>query len=98
MAKYRYRLIRTMFDKAVGVAVEPPGGGLLLRLGQRDLDFDGAKAPKLESLDYYVDNIAAKPEFKALQIDNCGGVKSIDLDRFISLALFLQKVQSLPED
>jgi hypothetical protein len=98
MPTYRYRIIRTMFDKAIGVAVQPPEGGLLLRLGQRDLDFDKAKAPKLESLDFYIDQIAAKPEYKALQIDNYGKIREINLDRFISLALFMQKVQHLTSD
>jgi hypothetical protein len=95
MATYRYRFIRTMFDKPVGIAVQPPEGGLMLRIGQRDLDFGGPRTPQLESLDNYIDTIAAKPEFKALQIDHCSRVRTIDLDRFVSMALFMQKVQHL---
>lgn len=98
MATYRYRLIRTMYDKVVGVAVQPPGGGLMLRLGQKDLDFDPRTAPKLESLDLYVHELTAKPEARALQVDNLGPVRRIELDRFVSLANFQQKVENLADD
>ena len=95
MATYRYRLIRTIRDEAIGVALEPPDGGLMLRLGQRDFDFDGRRAPKLEQLNLYIETISEKPEFRPLGIDNVGPVKQIDLDRFVSTALFFQKVKAL---
>ena len=98
MATFRYRFVRTMGDKVIGVAVLPPDGGLMLRIGQRDFDFDGRTAPKLESLDLYIETISEKPEFRRLEIHNVDRIREIDLDRFISLALFLKHVQAVADD
>ncbi|MBC7543379.1 MAG: hypothetical protein H7338_11675 [Candidatus Sericytochromatia bacterium] len=98
MATYRFRFIRTHSDKVVGVALCPPEGGLTMRIGQREFDFDVQTAPKLASLDLYIETIADKPEFKAFGIHNVSRIHEIELDRFISMALFQQKVQSLNDD
>ena len=87
-----------MGDKVIGVAVCPPEGGLMLRIGQRDFDFDLRTAPKLESLDLYIETIADKPEFKKLEIHHVTHIRQIELDRFISMALFMQKIAPLNDD
>lgn len=67
MATYRYRYLRTMYDKIVGVAVEKPGKELIMQVGRQLIEFDN-NAPSLEMLHLYVEKIAEKPSFKALQI------------------------------
>jgi hypothetical protein len=60
MSVYRFRYLRTMYDKIVGIAVEKPSGRQFIEFNQG--------APKLEMLHLYVEKIAEKPAFKALQI------------------------------
>jgi len=67
MAVYRYRYLRTMYDKIVGVAVEAPSGELIMQVGREMIEF-GSGAPKLEMLNLYVEKISEKPSFKALKI------------------------------
>ncbi len=67
MATYRYRYLRTMHDKIVGVAVQKPGGELIMQIGRQLIEF-GADAPSLNMLNHYVETIAEKPQFKALKI------------------------------
>ena len=67
MATYRYRFLRTMYDKIVGVAVQKPDGSLMMQVGTQLIEF-GQDAPSLNILNHYVDTIAEKPQFKALKI------------------------------
>jgi hypothetical protein len=67
MSVYRFRYLRTMYDKIVGVAVEKPTGELIMQVGRQLIEFDQG-APKLEMLHLYVEKISEKPAFKALQI------------------------------
>lgn len=67
MSVYRFRYLRTMHDKIVGVAVEKPNGELIMQVGRQLIEFEQG-APKLEMLHLYVEKIAEKPAFKALQI------------------------------
>jgi hypothetical protein len=67
MSTYRFRYLRTMYDKIVGVAVEKPNGELIMQVGTQLIEFD-TNAPKLEMMHLYVEKIAEKPTFKALQI------------------------------
>lgn len=67
MSRCRYRYLRTMYDKIVGVAVELPNGELIMQVGREMIEF-GAGSPKLEMLNLYVEKIADKPKFKPLQI------------------------------
>lgn len=67
MSTYRFRYLRTMYDKIVGVAVEKPNGELIMQVGTQLIEFDN-NAPKLEMMHLYVEKIAEKPTFKALQI------------------------------
>lgn len=67
MASYRYRFLRTMYDKIVGVAVQKPDGELIMQIGSNLIEFDQG-APKLEMLNLYVEKIAEMPKYKPLQI------------------------------
>jgi hypothetical protein len=67
MSVYRFRYLRTMYDKIVGIAVEKPSGELVMQVGRQFIEFNQG-APKLEMLHLYVEKIAEKPAFKALQI------------------------------
>ena len=64
---YRYRYLRTMYDKIVGVAVQKPNGALIMQIGRQMIEFD-QDAPSLNMLQHYVETIANKPQFKALKI------------------------------
>lgn len=81
MAKYRYRYLRTMYDKIVGVAVQKPDGELIMQVGTQVIEFDQG-APKLEMLNLYVDKISEMPKFKPLQIYDIS--KIYTTDRFVS--------------
>lgn len=67
MATYRYRYLRTMYDKIVGVAVQKPDGSLIMQIGKQLIEF-GNDAPSLNMLNHYVETIAEKPQFKPLAI------------------------------
>lgn len=67
MSVYRYRYLRTMYDKIVGVAVQKPNGDLIMQVGTQLIEFD-QQAPSLEMLHHYVEKISEKPAFKALKI------------------------------
>lgn len=67
MATYRYRFLRTMYDKIVGVAVQKPDGSLIMQIGRQLVEF-GHDAPNLNMLNHYVETISEKPQFKALNI------------------------------
>lgn len=67
MAKYRYRYLRTMYDKIVGVAVQKPNGDLVMQVGTQLLEFND-NAPSLEMMQHYVETISEKAAFKALKI------------------------------
>ncbi len=67
MSVYRFRYLRTMYDKIVGIAVEKPSGELIMQVGRQFIEFNQG-APKLEMLHLYVEKIAEKPAFKALKI------------------------------
>lgn len=81
MAKYRFRFLRTMYDKIVGVAVETPSGELIMQIGGKLIEFDRG-APKLEMLNLYVEKIAEMPKYKPLQIYDVSKIYSTD--RFIN--------------
>lgn len=81
MASYRYRYLRTMYDKIVGVAVQKPDGELVMQVGTQLIEFEQG-APKLEMLNLYVEKIAEMPKFKPLQIYDIS--KIYTTDRFIS--------------
>lgn len=64
---YRFRYLRTMYDKIVGVAVEKPNGDLIMQVGRDLIEFDENK-PKLEMMHLYVEKISEMPKYKSLQI------------------------------
>lgn len=67
MSIYRYRYLRTMYDKIVGVAVQKPNGELIMQIDKNLIEF-GDGAPKLEMLNLYLEKIAEMPKYKPLQI------------------------------
>lgn len=73
MATYRYRYLRTMYDKIVGVAVQKPDGSLIMQIGKQLIEF-GSDAPSLNMLNHYVETIAEKPQFKPLGIYDVSNV------------------------
>lgn len=77
MAKYRYRYLRTMYDKIVGVAVQKPNGDLIMQVGTQILEFD-EQAPSLEMMKHYVETISEKAAFKALKIYDVSRIYSTD--------------------
>ncbi|PKL74669.1 MAG: hypothetical protein CVV27_19320 [Candidatus Melainabacteria bacterium HGW-Melainabacteria-1] len=81
MAKFRYRYLRTMYDKIVGVAVEKPGGDLIMQIGNQMIEFDKG-APKLEMLNLYVEKIADMPKYKPLNIYDVSNIYTTD--RFVN--------------
>ena len=80
MDKIRYRLLYTIRDQLVGVAVQEPGG-LLIQIQQQRFEFEPG-GPQLESLDYYTSTIADKPQFRHLEIYSWSGIKAIDRDEY----------------
>ena len=82
--KYRYRLLRTIRDEVVGVAVDPPDDDLIIKLGDEVLEFN-ENAPLLEYMPSFIEKIAQKPEFKELGLYDCGRIREIDAINFISL-------------
>ena len=81
--KYRYRLLLTLFDEVVGVAVEKPKGGLTLMLGNTTLDYE--EAPTLEKFPKYLEALADKKEYRYLKIDRCGRIRVLEFDEFTTL-------------
>ena len=82
--KYRYRLLRTIRDEVIGVAVDPPDDDLIIKLGAHVMEFDD-KAPLLEVLPAFIERMAQKPEFKELGLYDCGKIREIEALDFISL-------------
>lgn len=82
--KYRYRLLRTIRDEVVGVAVDPPDDDLIIKIGDEVLEFDN-NAPLLEFMPSFIEKMASKPEFKHLGLYDCGRIREIDSTSFISL-------------
>ena len=74
---FRYRFLRTMHDKIVGVAVEKPGKQLVLQIGREILEFD-QNAPSLDMIKHYVEKISEKPKYKALQIYDVSNIYTTD--------------------
>jgi hypothetical protein len=82
--KYRYRLLRTIRDEVVGVAVDPPDDDLIIQLGDQVIEFDD-KAPLLEFMPSFIERMSQKPQFKSLGLYDCGKIREIDALDFISL-------------
>jgi hypothetical protein len=82
--KYRYRLLRTIRDEVVGVAVDPPDDDLIIKIGDHVIEFDD-KAPLLELMPAFIEKIAQKPEFKQLGLYDCGKIRELSAIDFISL-------------
>ncbi len=87
--KYRYRLLRTIRDEVVGVAVDPPDDDLIIKLGDEVIEFS-ENAPLLEYMPSFVEKMAQKPEFKHLGLYDCGRIREIDSTNFISLDDLIQ--------
>ncbi|MBC7475022.1 MAG: hypothetical protein H7263_12075 [Candidatus Sericytochromatia bacterium] len=87
--KYRYRLLRTIRDEVIGVAVDPPDDDLIIKLGDHVMEFDD-NAPLLEVMPSFIEKIAQKPEFKALGLYDCGKIREIKSTDFISLDDLIQ--------
>jgi len=82
--KYRYRLLRTLRNDIVGVALDPPDDDLIMKIGDEVLEFDST-APKLEFLQVFIEKIAEKPQFKNLGLYDCGRIRELDARDYISL-------------
>lgn len=82
--KYRYRLLRTIRDEVVGVAVDPPDDDLIIKLGDQVIEFDD-NAPLLEYMPSFIEKIAQKPQFKDLGLYDCGRIREINSSDYISL-------------
>ncbi|MFN8577679.1 MAG: hypothetical protein U0354_12555 [Candidatus Sericytochromatia bacterium] len=82
--KYRYRLLRTIRDEVVGVAVDPPDDDLIIKIGDEVIEFDN-NAPLLEYMPSFVEKISQKPQYKHLGLYDCGRIREIDASSFISL-------------
>lgn len=82
--KYRYRLLRTIRDKVVGVAVDPPDDDLIIKLGDEVIEFDD-NAPLLEHMNSFIERIAQKPQYKHLELYDCGKIRELDKNDFVSL-------------
>lgn len=64
---YKYRYLRTMYDKIVGVAVQKPNGELIMQVGKDIIHFEN-DAPRIDMMHHYVETIANKPKYKPLEI------------------------------
>ncbi|MFN4150205.1 MAG: hypothetical protein ACK4IX_04625 [Candidatus Sericytochromatia bacterium] len=82
--KYRYRLLRTIRNEIVGVAVDPPDDDLIIKLGDQVIEFDH-NAPILENLAVFIEKMSQKPDFKHLGLYDCGRIREIKSIDFISL-------------
>jgi hypothetical protein len=81
--KLRYRLILTLFDKVVGIAVEKPRKGLWMKIGHEEFDYEDG--PKLEMLTTYIEVIAKKKRYEHLKIDHLGRIRIIDAEDYKGL-------------
>lgn len=82
--KYRYRLLRTIRDKVVGIALEKLDGELVIQLGNNVIEFD-KNAPRLEELPLYIEKISEKREYKNLELYDCTKIRLLDPSQFISI-------------
>lgn len=86
--KYKYRLLLDLMDRVVGVAVENPKKGLTLMLGNTTLEYE--EAPPLAELHKYVEDLAAKKEYRYLRIDRIGKLREVDFGEFTTLEQLMQ--------
>ena len=82
--KYRYRLLRTIRNEIVGVVVDPPDDDLIMKIGDDVIEFDD-KAPLLENMPSFIEKISSKPNYRALGLHDCGRIREISANDFISL-------------
>ncbi len=82
--KYRYRILRTIRDEPIGVAVDPPDDDMIIKVGDEVIEFDN-NAPLLEHINLFIEKIANKPQYKHLGLYDCGKIREISQRDFISL-------------
>ncbi|MFN8673717.1 MAG: hypothetical protein U0457_16775 [Candidatus Sericytochromatia bacterium] len=82
--KYRYRILRTIRNEPVGVAVDPPDDDLVIKIGDHVIEFD-KNAPHLEDINLFIERISQKPEYQELGLYDCGKIREINQKDFISL-------------
>lgn len=87
--KYRYRLLRTIRNEIVGVALDPPDDDLIIKIGDDVIEFD-EKAPLLEHIHLFVEKIAQKPKYKDLGLYDCGKLRVISERDYISMDDLIQ--------
>ncbi|GIW22937.1 MAG: hypothetical protein KatS3mg068_1944 [Candidatus Sericytochromatia bacterium] len=87
--KYRYRLLRTIRNEVIGVVVDPPDDDMIMKIGDKVIEFDDS-APLLEYIPSFIEKIAQKPEFKELGLYDCGKIREISANDFISLDDLIQ--------
>lgn len=87
--KYRYRLLRTIRNEIIGVVVDPPDDDMIMKIGNKVIQFDDS-APHLEYMASFIEKISQKPEFKELGLHDCGKIREISENDYISLDDLIQ--------
>jgi len=87
--KYRYRLLRTIRNEVIGVVVDPPDDDMIMKIGDKVIEFDES-SPLLEYIPSFIEKISQKPEFKDLGLYDCGKIREIPANEFISLDDLIQ--------